>query len=250
LDSRNKSELTNFRRLILNSATTTLSNASPTSLCNYKSLLKEHLNLVDSRLNGSSIMSPPASTVNTANQSAVSSLQSEASQEGHAASNSRGISESTDGMNNSNTHVLDAAPTPQNLSHVFSEDSVSGNESSQSKSYTTAWRQSKSIQQSILSCGNSNEDRSRALTIALKHKSLKDIVAQAGAIIPKEYVTAIHHQKQQTKMIAVAKSNGNLRRQTEDRKTFVINNLVSIVSSPGTKGQKHELNGFQSMMQL
>eukprot|EP00978_Attheya_sp_CCMP212_P039501 scaffold206093_cov35-Attheya_sp.AAC.2 len=37
---------------------------------------------------------------------------------------------------------------------------------------------------------------SRALTIVLKHKSLKDIVAQAGAIAPKEYATAIHHQKQ------------------------------------------------------
>eukprot|EP00978_Attheya_sp_CCMP212_P012607 scaffold31529_cov33-Attheya_sp.AAC.1 len=61
LDPRNKSELTNFRRLILNSSTTTLSNASPTSLCNYKSLLKERLNLVESKLNGSSITSPPAS---------------------------------------------------------------------------------------------------------------------------------------------------------------------------------------------
>jgi hypothetical protein len=95
-------------------------------------------------------MSPPASTVNTANQAAVLSLQSEASQEGHVASNSRGISKSTDGRNNSNTHVLDAASTPQNLYHVFFEDSVSANESSQSKSYTTAWRQLKSIQQSIL----------------------------------------------------------------------------------------------------
>eukprot|EP00978_Attheya_sp_CCMP212_P034636 scaffold146167_cov65-Attheya_sp.AAC.1 len=186
---------------------------------------------------------------NTANQSTVSSLLSEApQQEGHVASNSSGRSESTDGRNNSNTHVLDAAPTPQNVSHVFSEDSVSANESSRSKSYMTAWRQLKSIQQSILSCGNSNEDRRCALMIALKHKSLKNMFAQAGAIISKEYTTAIHHQKQQTKMIAVAKSNGNSRKQTEDCKTFVTTNLVSIVSPPGKKGQKHKLKGIQSIL--
>eukprot|EP00978_Attheya_sp_CCMP212_P044508 scaffold312545_cov39-Attheya_sp.AAC.1 len=62
-------------------------------------------------------MSPPASTINTANQSTVSSLPSAAPQEGHVASYSSGSSESTDGRNNSNTHVLDAAPTPQILSH-------------------------------------------------------------------------------------------------------------------------------------
>eukprot|EP00978_Attheya_sp_CCMP212_P012464 scaffold31102_cov31-Attheya_sp.AAC.1 len=155
---------------------------------------------------------------------------SEVPQEGHVASSSSGRSESTDGRNNSNTHVLDAAPTPQNLSH------------------TTAWRQSKSIQQSILACGNSNEDRSRALTIALKHKSLKDIVAQAVAIIPKEYATAIRHQQQQTKMIAVAKSIGNCRKIAEDRKAFITTTLVSMVSSPGKKATKHELDGIQSIL--
>eukprot|EP00978_Attheya_sp_CCMP212_P041629 scaffold240978_cov74-Attheya_sp.AAC.1 len=152
---------------------------------------------------------------------------SEVPQEGNVASSSSGSSESTDGRTNSNTHVLDAAPTPQNLSYVFSEDSLSANESSQSKSYTTAWRQSKSIQQSILAC---------------------DIAAQAGAIIPKEYATAIHHQQQQTKMIAVAKSIGNCRKIAEDRKAFITTTLVSMVSSPGKKASKHELDGIQSIL--
>eukprot|EP00978_Attheya_sp_CCMP212_P013313 scaffold33437_cov68-Attheya_sp.AAC.8 len=165
---------------------------------------------------------------------------SEVPQEGHVASSSSGSSESTDGRTNSNTHVLDTTPTPQNLSHIFLEDSLSANESSQSTSYTTAWRQSKSIQQSILACGNSNEDRSHALTIALKHKSLKDIVAQAGAIIPKEYATAIHHQQQQTKMIAVAKSIGNCHKIAEDYKAFI--------TTTGKKATKYELDGIQSIL--
>ena len=34
-----------------------------------------------------------------------------------------------------------------------------------------------------------------------KHKSLKDIIAQAGYLVPKEYATAIHHQKHHTKIL-------------------------------------------------
>eukprot|EP00978_Attheya_sp_CCMP212_P030075 scaffold109456_cov58-Attheya_sp.AAC.1 len=48
--------------------------------------------------------------------------------------------------------------------------------------------------------------------------------------------------------MAVAKSNGNSRKQTEDRKQFVTTNLVSIVSSPGNEGQKRELEGIQSIL--
>eukprot|EP00978_Attheya_sp_CCMP212_P038524 scaffold191851_cov63-Attheya_sp.AAC.2 len=82
-----------------------MSNASPTRLCcNYKSLLKEHMNFVDSKLNESSIMSPPVFTINTANQSTESLLlHSQVLQEGQVVSNS-GRGESTDGRNNSNIH--------------------------------------------------------------------------------------------------------------------------------------------------
>ena len=70
----------------------------------------------------------------------------------------------------------------------------------------------------MLSCSNYNEDRRRALMIALKHNSLKDIVDQAGSIIPNNYATAIHHQKQNTNIIAVVKSYGRCCKQIEDRK--------------------------------
>ena len=248
-DSRSKSELNQFRRSILTSASNTLSNSSPTSLCHYKSLLQAHMNLVDSKLNGSSIMSPPVSSINSTTQSTISSLPSEPSQESQMRSTSSNRNELTDARNNpSNPPVSDDAPTPQNLSHVFTDDCVDSNQSVHSTSYQTAWRHSKSIQEIILSCGNSNDDRSRALTIALKHKSLKEIVAQAGAIVPKAYVTAIHHQEQKTKMISAAKANGNSRKLTEDRQTFVTSNIVSIVSDIGNKPKKHELLGLSNML--
>eukprot|EP00978_Attheya_sp_CCMP212_P010672 scaffold25989_cov51-Attheya_sp.AAC.2 len=66
-------------------------------------------------MNASSIMSPLAFRINTDNQSTVSSLHSQVPQEGRIASSSSGRRESTDGRNNSNTHVLlelEAAPTP------------------------------------------------------------------------------------------------------------------------------------------
>ena len=119
LDARNKSEVTNFSSLLLTSSSATMSNVSTTSLCNYKSLLKYNMNLVDSKLNGFSIMSPPAFTINTANQSTVSSLQSKVAQEGHIASTGIGRRELTYGRNNSNTHVLEAAPNPQNCLMSF-----------------------------------------------------------------------------------------------------------------------------------
>jgi hypothetical protein len=49
-------------------------------------------------------------------------------------------------------------------------------------------------------------------------------------------------------MIAVAQSNGNCRKQTEDRKAFITTTLVSMVSSPGKRATKHELDGIQSIL--
>eukprot|EP00978_Attheya_sp_CCMP212_P028013 scaffold95513_cov35-Attheya_sp.AAC.1 len=49
-------------------------------------------------------------------------------------------------------------------------------------------------------------------------------------------------------MIAVAKSNGNCRKIAEDRKAFITMTLVSMVSSPGKKASKHELDGIQSIL--
>ena len=72
--------------------------------------------------------------------------------------------------------MLEAAPNPKHLPRVFSEDYVEANESSHRKLYSTAWRHSNIIQQSILSCGNFNEDCIRALTIALIHKYFKIVL--------------------------------------------------------------------------
>ena len=248
-DSQSKSALNQNPNSSLTSASNVLANLSPTSLQKYKSLLQAHMNLVDSKINGSSIMSPPVSSINSNTQSTISSLASELSQGNQVRSNHSDRSQLADARNNtSDAPVSNEAPTPQSLSHVFTEDCVDSNQSVHSTSYQTAWRNSKSIQQVILSSGNSTDDRSRALTIALKHKSLKDIVAQAGAIVPQTYVTAILHQEQKTKMIAAAKANGNSRKQTEDRKTFVTSNIVSIVSDAGDKPKKNELYGLSNIL--
>ena len=130
-------------------------------------------------------MSPPVFNINISNKFIVLSLHVQLPQEGHVASNSSDIIEYIYGRVNSSTYVLETAPTPQNSSPVFSKDSLEANKSSYRKSCSTDWSHSKSIQQSILSCVNSNEDHSHDLTIALRHKSLKDIVSKAGAIIPK-----------------------------------------------------------------
>ena len=93
---RNKYELYQFRSFILTSATAIISNSSPTSLYNYKSLIKQYMNLVYSRLNESSIISPPVFTINKVIKLTVLSLHSKLLQEVQVASNRSGIRESTD----------------------------------------------------------------------------------------------------------------------------------------------------------
>ena len=83
--------------------------------------------------------------------------------------------------------MVEAISTPKKLSHIFSKYSIEATESSHINIYQTDWRHSNIIQHSILLCGNSNEDRRCALTSGLKHKSLKDIFDQEGAIDPKMY---------------------------------------------------------------
>ena len=67
-------------------------------------------------------------------------------------------------------------------------------------------------------------------------------------IVPKEYATAIHYKKEQTKIIAVKKSNGYSKKLSEDGKKFVDTNPLSIASSPGKKANTHELYGIQSIL--
>ena len=46
-----------------------------------------------------------------------------------------------------------------------------------------------------------------------------------------------------------ATSIGNKRKQTEDRKTFVISNNVSIVTSPSKETDNNEVNAIQDLLQ-
>ena len=46
-----------------------------------------------------------------------------------------------------------------------------------------------------------------------------------------------------------ATSVGNKRKQTEDRKTFFISNIVSIVTSPSKKTDHNEVNAIQDLLQ-
>ena len=51
------------------------------------------------------------------------------------------------------------------------------------------------------------------------------------------------------KKISHATSIGNKQKQTEDRKTFVISNIVSIVSSTSKKIDQNKVNAIQDLIQ-
>ena len=53
---------------------------------------------------------------------------------------------------------------------------------------------------------------------------------------------------QKKKILSHATSVGNKQKQTEDRKTFVITNIVSIVSSPSKKIGENEINTIQDLL--
>ena len=50
-------------------------------------------------------------------------------------------------------------------------------------------------------------------------------------------------------MLSHATYVGNKRKQTEDRKTFFISNIVSIVTSPSKKTDQNEVNSIQYLIQ-
>ena len=51
------------------------------------------------------------------------------------------------------------------------------------------------------------------------------------------------------KIFSHAKSVGNKRKKIEDRKTFVISNIVSIVSSPSKKADQNEVHAIKNLIQ-
>ena len=74
-------------------------------------------------------------------------------------------------------------------------------------------------------------------------------MAVTGTILPKRYAKVINRQEQKKKILSHTTSVGNKRKQTEDRKTFFLSNIVSIVSSPSKKIDQNEVNAIQDLLQ-
>ena len=69
-----------------------------------------------------------------------------------------------------------------------------------------------------------------------------------GTILPKQYANVITWHKQKKKL-SHATSIGNKRKQSEDRKTFVVSNIVSIVTSPSKKTDHNEVIAIRYQLQ-
>ena len=70
-----------------------------------------------------------------------------------------------------------------------------------------------------------------------------------GTILPKRYSNVITRHEQE-KILSYATSIGNKRKQIEDRKTFVISNIVSIVTSPSKKTDHNEVHTIWYLLQI
>ena len=74
-------------------------------------------------------------------------------------------------------------------------------------------------------------------------------MAVTGTILPKRYANVITRHEQKKKILPHATSVGNKRKQTEYRKTFVISNIVSIVTSPTKKTDHIEVHTIRDLLQ-
>eukprot|EP00978_Attheya_sp_CCMP212_P001878 scaffold3890_cov33-Attheya_sp.AAC.6 len=99
-------------------------------------------------------------------------------------------------------------PVPQDLSNVFAASGLSSYTSTSSAEYKRSWRKAQAIKQSILSTGDTTEECSKALFIALTHPSMQPIFAITGAIVPQQFASAIQFQEQKAKLIKCATSIG------------------------------------------
>ena len=54
--------------------------------------------------------------------------------------------------------------------------------------------------------------------------------------------------RKKEKILSHATSVGNKRKQIEDRKTFVVSNIVSIVTSPSKKTDQNEVNAIRDLL--
>ena len=72
-------------------------------------------------------------------------------------------------------------------------------------------------------------------------------MAVAGAIFQKKG-NAITRHEQTKNILSHATSVGNKRKQTEDRKTFVVYNIVSIVSYQSKKLDQKEVHSIKNLL--
>ena len=75
-------------------------------------------------------------------------------------------------------------------------------------------------------------------------------MAVTGTILPKRYANVITRHEQKKTILSHATSIGNKRKQTEDRKTFFISNIVSIVTSQSKKTDHNEVNSIRDLLQF
>ena len=132
---------------------------------------------------------------------------------------------------------------------MFAVAYLSSQSSYDTVKYKRAWHRAKGIRSSILSSGESPDAQSRALYIALNHREIASIMAVTGTILPKRYANVITRHEQKKKIFSHATSVGNKQKQTEDRKTFVISNIVSIVTYPSKKTDNNEGNAIRDLLQ-
>eukprot|EP00978_Attheya_sp_CCMP212_P028595 scaffold99190_cov42-Attheya_sp.AAC.2 len=133
------------------------------------------------------------------------------------------------------TTVIDP-PSPQDLSNVFAASAI----------------HSSIDRTSILAAGDTPEACSQSLSIALNHALVTPIVAITGAIVPRQFASALHQQAQKTKLIKCATSIGSKRKQTDDRQSFVNVSILSVLNSsnsPSKNKNKHEVHGVQQLLQ-
>ena len=95
---------------------------------------------------------------------------------------------------------------------------------------------------SILSSGDSPDAQSRAFSIAMNHRQIASVMEVTGTILPERYANVITQHEQKKKILSHATSIENKGKQTKDRKTFFISNIVSIVTYPSKKTDHNEVN--------
>jgi hypothetical protein len=227
------------------------------------------------------VSTPPIPTVESLSQSTISSLGSSGSRStlssGTASSSSShsGTRSSTNSLLNrisgcdvsadtpvapstsvidppaTSTTVIDP-PSPQDLSNVFAASAIHSSIDRTSAEYKHAWRKAQEIKQAILAAGDTPEACSQSLSIALNHALVTPIVAITGAIVPRQFASALHQQAQKTKLLKCATSIGSKRKQTDDRQSFVNVSILSVLNSsnsPSKNKNKHEVHGVQQLLQ-